>query len=409
MIDINLLRENPRLIKDAIIKRGGDNSLVDKFLAVDSKWRELKTEIDKLKSEQKSFGPTQREKAVKIKKQIQINEEKLSIFVLEREALLEQIPNLPAEDVPLGKNDSENIVLREVGERPNFNFKAKDYLTLAKDLIDVDKSGQVAGSRFSYLFGDLVLLEFALIKLAIDTLLPDNFIPVIPPVMARPEVMKGMGKWRFLADQDAFYLQEDNLYLVGSSEHTIGPFHMNDIIDEDDLPRRYLGFSTCFRREAGSYGKDTKGILRVHQFDKVEMFSFTKPEKSEIEHQFLLSRQEELMEKLKLPYRVVYICSGDMGFGDYKQFDIEVFLPGQGKYRETNSCSNTTDYQARGINAKYRIKSSGETRFVHTLNATAFAIGRMIIAILENYQTKDGWIKVPTALKNYLGKDFIKI
>lgn len=409
MIDINLVREQPQLIKEAILKRGGDASLVDRFLSVDEEWRKLKTEADQLRAAQKAFGPEEREEAAKIKKQIQTSEERIAVLASERDVLLEQIPNVPAPDVPVGKDDTENVVLREVGEKPAFDFEPKDYLTLANGLIDIEKAGEVAGSRFGYLFGDLVLLEFALVKLALDTLLPYGFVPVVPPVMAKPAVMKGMGKWKFLADGDAFYIAEDDLYLVGSSEHTIGPFHMNDVFTEDGLPRRYVGFSTCFRREAGSYGKDTKGILRVHQFDKVEMFSFAKPEESEAEHQFLLARQEELMRKLKLPYRVIYICTGDMGFGDYKQFDVETWLPGQGKYRETNSCSNTSDYQARGINAKYRIKSSGETRFVHMLNATAFAIGRMIIAILENYQTKDGRVRVPEALRDYLGKEFIGV
>lgn len=409
MIDINLVREQPQLIKEAILKRGGDASLVDRFLSVDEEWRKLKTEADQLRAAQKAFGPEEREEAAKIKKQIQTSEERIAVLASERDVLLEQIPNVPAPDVPVGKDDTENIVLREVGEKPAFDFEPKDYLTLANGLIDIEKAGEVAGSRFGYLFGDLVLLEFALVKLALNTLLPYGFVPVVPPVMAKPAVMKGMGKWKFLADGDAFYIAEDDLYLVGSSEHTIGPFHMNDVFNEDGLPRRYVGFSTCFRREAGSYGKDTKGILRVHQFDKVEMFSFAKPEESEAEHQFLLARQEELMRKLKLPYRVIYICTGDMGFGDYKQFDVETWLPGQGKYRETNSCSNTSDYQARGINAKYRIKSSGETRFVHMLNATAFAIGRMIIAILENYQTKDGRVRVPEALRDYLGKEFIGV
>jgi seryl-tRNA synthetase len=227
--------------------------------------------------------------------------------------------------------------------------------------------------------------------------------------MAKPEIMKGMGKQKFLEAGDAFYIQEDDLYLVGSSEHSIGPLHMEETLDEESLPRRYMGFSTCFRREAGSYGKDTKGILRVHQFDKVEMFSFSKPEDSEEEHRFLLAREEELLGKLKLPYQVMAICTGDMGFGDYRQFDVETWLPGQGKYRETMSCSNTGDFQARGLNIKYRVKSTGESKYVNTLNATAFAIGRMLIAILENYQTAAGEVLVPEALRDFVGKEKLSI
>jgi len=220
-------------------------------------------------------------------------------------------------------------------------------------------------------------------------------------------VMKKMGKAKFIKDNDAFRIAEDNLYLVGSAEHSIGPLHMEHTFEAQDLPRRYVGFSTSFRREAGSYGKDTKGILRVHQFDKVELFSFTPPRESEEEHQFLLMRQEELLQALELPYRVMQICTGDMGFGDYKQYDIETWLPGQGRYRETHSCSNTTDFQARGLRAKWRNPETGKSEFVHTLNATGFAMTRMIIAILENYQQPDGSVLIPKALQGYMGKDRI--
>ncbi|HOB89793.1 MAG TPA: serine--tRNA ligase, partial [Candidatus Colwellbacteria bacterium] len=276
-------------------------------------------------------------------------------------------------------------------------------------LINTEQAAKIASSRFGYIFGDLARLEFALVKLAMDTLTPYGFIPTIPPVMVKPEIMKGMGKQKFLEAGDAFYIGEDNLYLVGSSEHSIGPLHMDEILDEESLPRRYMGFSTCFRREAGSYGKDTKGILRVHQFDKVEMFSFVKPEDSEEEHRFLLAREEELLGKLKLPHQVMSICTGDMGFGDYRQFDVETWLPGQGKYRETMSCSNTGDFQSRGLNIKYRVKSTGESKYVHTLNATAFAVGRMLIAILENYQTESGEVLVPEVLRDFVGKEKLSI
>ncbi|MGB9608983.1 MAG: aminoacyl--tRNA ligase-related protein, partial [Minisyncoccia bacterium] len=226
-------------------------------------------------------------------------------------------------------------------------------------------------------------------------------------------VYKGMGRLSGDQKEERYYLEKDNLYLVGSAEHTLGPLHLNYVFNENDLPKRYVGFSTCFRREAGSYGKDTKGILRVHQFDKIEMFSFSKPENSEEEHLYLLSLQEKLMNLLELPYRVVEICTGDMGWTDARQFDIETWLPGQinpegkkGHYRETHSASNTTDFQARGINARLRRKD-GKLEFVHMLNATGFAIGRILIAIIENYQTKEGKIKVPKVLQNYVGKEII--
>ena len=281
-------------------------------------------------------------------------------------------------------------------------------------MVDTAKAAEVSGSRFGYLKNQAVLLEFALIQLAFETLLPEGFIPIVPPVMIRPEVYRGMGRLAGDQKEERYYFEKDDLYLVGSSEHTVGPLHFNDVLLEKDLPKRYVSFSTCFRREAGSYGKDTKGILRVHQFDKVEMFSFVKPEDSEKEHEFFLSLQEKLMDKLKLPYRVLEICTGDMGWTDARQYDIEAWMPGQahstgsgwGKYRETHSCSNTADFQARGINAKY-CNSEGKTDYLHMLNGTAFAIGRVLIAIFENYQTKEGSIRVPAVLQRYVGQEII--
>lgn len=409
MIDINLIRENPEKARKGMERKNYDPGLVDTFLELDADWRAGKKEIDELRAKQKAFGPESRNEAKAVKEEIAAKEEAIVGLEKERQAILEQIPNIPADDVPEGKDDSENIVLKQVGERPEFGFEPRDYLFLAGKLINTEQAAKVASSRFGYIFGDLARLEFALVKLAMDTLEPYGFIPTIPPVMAKPEIMKGMGKQKFLEAGDAFYIQEDDLYLVGSSEHSIGPLHMEETLDEESLPRRYMGFSTCFRREAGSYGKDTKGILRVHQFDKVEMFSFSKPEDSEEEHRFLLAREEELLGKLKLPYQVMAICTGDMGFGDYRQFDVETWLPGQGKYRETMSCSNTGDFQARGLNIKYRVKSTGESKYVNTLNATAFAIGRMLIAILENYQTAAGEVLVPEALRDFVGKEKLSI
>lgn len=350
----------------------------------------------------------EREEAKALKQELQGTQAKLRDTEERFSQLSPALPNLLAEDVPTGKDESENVVLREVGEKPHFTFNVQDYLSLAGNLINLEQASKAVRARFAYIMGDLALMEFALIQLALKTLLPHGFVPVVPPVMIKPDVMRAMGKFRFIVDGDAFHVSEDNLYLVGSAEHTLGPLHMGYQFKPEELPRRYVGFSTCFRREAGSYGKDTKGILRVHQFDKVELFSFSRPENSDAEHTFLLERQEELMQKLELPYRVVQICSGDIGFGDYKQFDIETWMPGQGAYRETQSCSNTTDYQARGIRAKWRNPETGKAEFVHMLNATAFAIGRMLIAILENYQQEDGSVGIPKALQEYMGKEKIE-
>ena len=408
MIDINLLRKDPERIKKDIAKKKAPEKLIDSFLDVDERWRKKTAALDDLRAERKSLGREAIERAKEVKEQIKKFEEELRVLEEERSVILEQIPNPPASDVPVGDDESGNKVLYEVGEKPKIK-SPKDYLALTEGLIDTERAAKVSGGRFGYILGDLVMLEFALVKFALDSLRPHGFMPIVPPVMAKSRVMRGMGKGKFIDGGDAFHLPQDDLYLVGSSEHTIGPFHMDEIFDEADLPRRYVGFSTCFRREAGSYGKDVKGILRVHQFDKIEMFSFSLPEKSEEEHAFLLARIEEMMKALKLPYRVLAICTGDMGFGDYKQYDVDTWLPGQGKYRETQSCSNVGDFQSRGINIKFRRAPGGKAEgYVHTLNSTAFAIGRMIIAIVENNQQADGSIIVPEVLRAYVGKPEIK-
>lgn len=421
MLDINLIRENPDKVKEGISKKNADPKLVDKLLRLDEAWRDKTTVLNNLKADQnkvsRAIAGKKKEdllsQAQLLKKQIAKIQEEEADLKKKRDAILVTLPNLPFEDVPLGKDDSANVVLREVGEKPKFKTKPRHYIDIAKELglIDTDKAASVSGTRFGYLLGDAALLEFALVQLAFDLTLKEGFKPIIPPVMIKPEVFAGMGRLAPGDKKERYFLPEDNLYLVGSAEHTIGPFHMNDTLEASELPKRYVGFSTCFRREAGSYGKDTKGILRVHQFDKVEMFSFAHPDKSEEEHKFLLSLQEKLMQKLELPYRVVEISTGDMGFTDARQYDIETWFPGEGKYRETHSASNTTDFQARGMNVKYRVKNQGsrvKSQYVHMLNATAFAIGRTLIAIIENYQTAKGTVLIPKALQEYMGKKEIK-
>ena len=424
MLDPAIIRKNPDAVREGVKKKNVSPLLIDEFLAIDEKWRKISGELDAARGNQNKLSDSlAKEKneanlirARELKEKAAILEAERGELEKKRDEILNCLPNVPFDDAPTGKDEGENLVLKEVGEKPVRDFEVKDYLAIAENLglIDVKKSGEVSGSRFGYLLGEAALLELALVHLAFETLVSEGFMPAIPPVMIKPEVYAGMG--RLAADQkeERYYLEKDNLYLVGSSEHTMGPFHMNDVLDYKTLPRRYVAFSTCFRREAGSHGKDTKGILRVHQFDKVEMFSFTEPEKSEEEHKFLLSMQENLIQKLKLPYRVVSICAGDMGWTDARQYDIEVWLPGQtgadgkkGIYRETNSCSNTTDFQARGINARYRGRD-GRPEYLHMLNATGFAIGRILIAIIENYQQADGSIAVPEALQEYMGKKLIR-
>ena len=408
MLDVNLIRKNPDEVKKGLKAKNADPKLVDNFLELDEKWRVLVKEYDDLRAKQKTFGKEDKEKAGQIKDKIKKIESDSNDLNSLREEALHQMPNLPLPTVPVGKDETGNQVLREVGEKPNPPAGGpKDYLTLAQDLdlIDIKRAAKVSGSRFGYLKGAAVALEFALADLAMKILKEEGFVPVVPPVLINERAMWGMGYLERGRDE-IYYLPADNLYLAGTSEQSIGPMHMDEVLSEAELPKRYLAFSTCFRREAGSYGKDTKGILRVHQFDKLEMFSITKPEDSEKEHQFLLSLQEKLMQALELPYRVVNICSGDLGDPAAAKYDIEVWLPGQnngkGEYRETHSASNTTDFQSRRLNIKYK-NLEGKPEFVHMLNGTAFAIGRMIIAILENYQTEKGTVKIPEVLREYLG------
>ncbi len=417
MLDVKRIREHSDEIRDGLAKKNIDPVLVDGFLELDKEWREKTIRLDELRTKQNELSKqlaSERSddllmEAQTLKQEVSVLSDMESKLREKRDAVLAELPNIPFPDVPVGKDESDNVVVREVGELPSFKFKPKDHLELGEFLgiINIEKASEVSGSRFGYLIGDAVLLEFALVRLAFDTLLSEGFTPVVPPVMVRPEIMRKMGKGKFLDEKDAFYLPEDNLYLVGSSEHSIGPLYMNEVLNADALPLRHVGFSTCFRREAGSYGKDTKGMLRVHQFDKVEMLVFALPEKSEDEHKFLISMQEKITQQLKLPYRVVEMCTGDMTWADARQYDIETWIPSAGAYRETHSGSNTTDYQSRGVNVRYQPAGGGGTELVHMLNATAIAIGRMIIAILENYQTADGTVRVPDVLQKYVGKNEI--
>lgn len=410
MLDINFIRQNPREVKEGLAKKNYAPSLVDNFLVLDEKWRKMVKEREDLKAKQKKASKEGLiDEAKNIKAGIHVLESKLEEIETEREKILWLLPNLPLPETPIGKSEKDNVIIREEGERPKFDFVPNDYLEIAKnlDLIDIERASRVSGSRFGYLKNQAALLEFALVNFAFNKLVKNGFVPIIPPVMIKEEMMKGMGYVDIKEDkEERYFLEKDGLYFVGTAEQSIGPMHGGEIFKSDELPKRYAAFSTCFRREAGSYGKDTRGILRVHQFDKVEMFSFVRPEDSKNEYKLFLDIEEELMKDLKLPYRVVQLCSGDLSRPSAGTYDIEAWMPGQndgnGQYRETHSCSNTTDFQARRLNIKHR-KSSGETEFVHTINGTAFAIGRMLIAILENYQQKDGSVLMPEVLQKYLG------
>ncbi len=403
MIDIKYIRENRKEVEKGI-KAKGFNADIDSLLELEGKRGALRKEIEELNAERKKIAEA---KDVNRGKEIKVAlaelEGKEKILEEKIHDILKKIPNLPLPEVPVGKDETKNMVLKEVGDKPEFDFQPQDYTKLGEKLgwIDTERAGKAVGSRFGYLLRDAVDLEFALIRFAFDVLKKEGFIQVVPPVFLKPDAMRGAGYLDYNEDE-VYHLEKDDLYLIGTSEQAIAAMHMDEILDAKKLPLRYAGFSSCFRREAGSYGKDTKGILRVHQFDKVEMFGFTKPEDSKKEHEFLLSMEEKLMTALQIPYRVLQICTGDLGFQAANKYDIEAWLPGQNQYRETHSTSNDTEFQSRRLNIKYKNPETGKNEFVHTLNGTAFAIGRMIIAIMENYQQKDGTVKIPTVLEGYI-------
>lgn len=408
MIDINFLRKNPEKVKIACKNKGVDID-IDNFLELDAKKRKLQQEIDLIRAERNKITQKDIFKGKELKTRLRELEGSFDSASKDLAQILYKIPNIPFDNVPIGKDDSQNVVLRKTGKTPNFKFQSKDYLEIGGGLglIDIERASKVAGSRFGYIKDEAVLIEFSLIKLGLDILTKEGFIPIVPPVMLKRDMAKGTGYFESTDEKEAYFIPEDNLYLAGTSEQPLIAMHADEILEEKDLPKRYVGFSTCFRREAGSYGKDTKGILRVHQFDKLEMVSFTKPEDSQKEHKLLLSMEEKLMKSLKLPYQVVNICTGDLGLPAAAKYDIEAWIPSENKYRETHSTSNCTDFQARRLDIRYKDKA-GKLNFVHTLNGTAFAIGRILIAIIENYQQKDGSVKVPSVLQKYTGFKVIK-
>lgn len=423
MLDIKFIREHPQKVEEAVKSKGFDVD-INHVLEIDNKYREFSLSVQKLREERNQLAKEKNvEKGRELKVRLEKEENALRAVEVELNEWILKIPNLPFDDVPVGKDETENQVLRKCGEPKNFDFKVRDHVELGEllDIIDSEHAAKVSGTRFAYLKGDAVLLEFALIQYAFSVLTDKNvlapiaakveknysakpFIPIVPPVMIRPDIFQKMA--RLDPKDERYYLPKDDLYLIGSAEHTLGPLHIDETLFEKDLPIRYVGFSTSFRREAGSYGKDTRGILRVHQFDKLEMESFTLPEHSVKEQEFIVAIQEYLMQSLEIPYRVVMMCTGDMAAPDARQIDIEAWIPSQNRYRETHTADLMTDYQSRRLHSRVRRKN-GASEFVHMNDATAFAIGRTIIAILENYQQEDGSIIVPKVLQKYLGKEKI--
>jgi len=432
MIDIKIIRENPELIKKSCKKRNFKID-INKILDLDKQNKELIKNTEEIRAKKNQANKDIQATKDKGKKQEIISkmkgidkngdelEKKLKEIEQKLKNLMYKVPNILTDDVPEGKDETENVVLRKVGEPKKFDFEPKDHIELGEKLgiIDIKSAAKITGARFNYLKGAGALLEFALIQHTVESLTspkiikkiadsvekgynPKIFSPVIVPVMIRPEIYERMGRLTEEDKDERYYLQKDDLYLIGSAEHTLGPLHSDQVLQEKDLPIRYLGFSTSFRREAGSYGRDTRGILRVHQFDKLEMESFTTKENSSKEQEFFIAIMEYLVKSLEIPYQVMMICTGDIGTPDARQVDIECWVPSQNKYRETHSADLVTDYQARRLNTRVK-RENGETELVHMNDATAFAIGRTIIAILENNQQEDGSIIIPKVLRKYIG------
>ena len=402
MIDLRAARENPDAIRAALARKGAAD-VFDELLVADAAVREVQPRVEKLRAARKLKGKPSPEELAElehVKQELQGLEQRLTAAEARRKELLERVPNPPDDETPDGATEEDAVELSRVGDQPSFDFSPRDHLALAElhGWIDLERGAKVSGARFAYRLGDVALLELALYRFALDRLVTRGFTPVLPPVLVRAEAMYGTGF--FPTDEVNIYgIERDELYLVGTSEVPLAAMRGGEILEADELPLRYAGYSTCFRREAGAAGKDTRGMFRVHQFDKVEMFVFTRPEWSREEHDRLLETEEALVQELELPYRVVNVAAGDLGASASKKYDIEAWFPGQERYREITSTSNTTDYQSRRLGVRYRADAKQLTP-VHTLNGTAVT-ARAMLALMENCQQEDGSVRVPQVLHDF--------
>ncbi|MBU6389631.1 serine--tRNA ligase [Patescibacteria group bacterium] len=428
MIDIKIIRENPDLVRAGITKKRGNVGLVDEVLAVDAERRELRQQTETLQAEQNKGSAAmasatpeererQRDRLKEVSDQIQAGRGRLAELDAQYLMLMRQIPNLPDAEVPEGGSDKENVVIKTVGDKPAFDFTPKDHEQLARDLdlLDFERAAKVSGTKFYYLKNELVILEQAVLRFVLDVLKSKGFTVMRVPQLARVDAFYGAGHFSAPEDEtegDAYRIERDGLYLAGTAEVGLVSYHAGEILHEQDLTARYAGISGCFRRESGTYGKEARGLYRVHEFNKVEMVSLTRPEDSAEEHQFLLDLAEDFLQKLGLPYQVVLNCGGDLGTPQAKKWDIETWMAGMGKYGETHSCSNDTDYQARSLGIRFRRSGNGgekEIEYVHTLNNTALASPRILIPLLENNQQKDGSVLIPEVLIPYTGFDRVRL
>jgi seryl-tRNA synthetase len=414
MLDLKLIRSDPERVKAALARRGAA-AQIDELLALDARRRQLLPEVESAQAQRKALSKEIGEAKQAggdaeglmatvqgLKEKIESGKEELEQVEAALGRLVVSLPNLPDPEAPEGQTEEDAVVLREVGERPRFDFEPRDHLEIGTELglIDMEAGARLSGSRFAYLKGDLVMLELALVRFAIELVRGEGHEPVVPPVLVREEALEGTG---FLpGDRDQIYeIPKDELFLTGTSEVALAGLHADQILEAAALPLRYCAFSTCFRREAGAAGRDTRGIFRVHQFDKVEMFSFVAPAESAAEHERLLAIEERILGELEIPYRVVNVAVGDLGAPAAKKYDCEAWIPSQGRYRELTSCSNTTDYQARRLGCRYRAADGESPQAVHTLNGTAVAVGRTMIALIENRQDGDGGFTLPKTLHKF--------
>ena len=420
MLDIKLIRENPELVKNNLEKRGNPETtqMLEDLIAVDKEWRFNLTKLNELRHQRKQVtieiaklkkagkeADSEVERAQDIDEKITIIEKQVTQQEQKTHDYLMQLPNLLDESVPLGKDSNDNVQVKTWGTIPKFNFPIKNHIDLALDLdqIDMERAGKISGARFFYLKNQVAQLDMALMSFAIEELTKKGYTPIIPPYLMKREAYEGVTALGDFADV-LYKVENEDLYLIATSEHPMAAMYMNEVLKEQDMPLKLAGISTCFRKEAGAHGKDTRGIFRTHQFNKIEQFIFCKPEDSTKLHEELLQNAEELLQKLELPYRVVNVCTGDIGTVAAKKYDIEAWMPAQNGYREVVSCSNCTDYQGRRLGIRYREKEGAPPKgFVHTLNSTAVATGRTIVAILENNQQEDGTINIPSALRKYMG------
>ncbi len=426
MLDIQFIRENRELVQEKSKQKGYDVD-IEQLLGFDGKRRELLARVENLRRERNELAEAtkgqrpsdeQVARGRDIKTQLSDLEHQLNAIEQEFLVLLKTVPNMPTEDVPVGASENENVVIKQWGEKPAFDFQPKTHWELAeaKGWIDKERAAKVAGARFAYIKGNLVRLEFALWQFALDKLTDESviqqiiqennlqvssrpFTPVLPPAVAKTDVYEATG--RLNKEEQTYRLADDDLWLNASAEHTMAPMYLGEILDESDFPIRYIGYTTAFRREAGTYGKDMEGILRLHQFNKLEMESFNLPEASLVEHLLMVAIQEYLMQQLKLPYQVLLKCTADIGGPNARGVDIEAWLPGQNRYRETHTADYITDYQARRLQTRVR-RQDGNVQLVHTNDATAFS-ERPLVAIIENYQTADGRVLIPEVLRPYMG------